>query len=111
MGRRRRNAGQERLGHRGAGFIGSHLVDALLEREYQVRIFDNLEPQVHGEGRVPDYFNREAEFIRGDVQDREALSRAIKGVGMLILLAFGLRLYRLEAKNLWQDGGVEILNG
>jgi len=30
---------------------------------------------------------------------------------MLILLAFGLRLYRLEAKNLWQDGGVEILNG
>jgi len=27
-------------------------------------------------------------------------------LGMLILLAFGLRLYRLEAKDLWQDGGV-----
>ncbi|MGB5933566.1 MAG: SDR family NAD(P)-dependent oxidoreductase [Anaerolineae bacterium] len=64
----------------GAGFIGSHLVDALLERGYEVRVFDNLEPQVHGEGKVPDYFNREAEFIRGDVRDREALSRALEGV-------------------------------
>jgi len=64
----------------GAGFIGSHLVDVLLERGYRVRVFDNLEPQVHGEGGLPDYFNREAEFIRGDVRDREALSRALKGV-------------------------------
>jgi dTDP-L-rhamnose 4-epimerase len=64
----------------GAGFIGSHLADALLERGYRVRIFDNLEPQVHGEEVVPDYLNRESEFIRGDVRDRETLSRALKGV-------------------------------
>ena len=32
----------------GAGFIGSHLVDQLIELGYQVRILDNLEPQVHG---------------------------------------------------------------
>ena len=32
----------------GAGFIGSHTVDALIERGDTVRVFDNLNPQVHG---------------------------------------------------------------
>jgi len=32
----------------GAGFIGSHLSDELLARGYQVRVLDNLSPQVHG---------------------------------------------------------------
>jgi len=64
----------------GAGFIGSHLVDALVEKGHQVRIFDNLDHQVHGpEQRLPEYLNSEAEFIRGDVRDREALFEAIKG--------------------------------
>jgi len=32
----------------GAGFIGSRMTDLLLEKGYEVRVFDNLEPQVHG---------------------------------------------------------------
>ena len=32
----------------GAGLIGSHTVDALIERGDTVRVFDNLNPQVHG---------------------------------------------------------------
>ncbi|MEM0314291.1 MAG: GDP-mannose 4,6-dehydratase, partial [Candidatus Bathyarchaeia archaeon] len=40
----------------GAGFIGSHVVDLLIERNYEVKILDNLEPQVHGiEGKLPSY--------------------------------------------------------
>src|ERR1700694_6011432 len=43
----------------GAGFVGSHLADGLLSAGHNVRIFDNLTPQVHG-GQVPGYLNREA---------------------------------------------------
>lgn len=69
----------------GAGFIGSHTVDLLLERGCQVRVFDNLEPQVHGEiNSPPDYLTREAEFIRGDVLDREALRKAMEGCDAII---------------------------
>jgi dTDP-L-rhamnose 4-epimerase len=65
----------------GAGFIGSHLVDGLIERGYTVRVFDNLDPQVHGAGqKVPVYLNPEAEFTLGDMRDREALARALDGV-------------------------------
>ena len=48
----------------GAGFIGSHLVDALIDRRYHVRIVDNLDPQVHSDGMPPSYMNPSAEFIR-----------------------------------------------
>lgn len=40
----------------GVGFIGSHIVDALITRGYRVRVLDKLEPQVHGEAcRRPVY--------------------------------------------------------
>ena len=69
----------------GAGFIGSHMVDLLLEKGYKVRVFDNLEPQVHGNvSEPPAYLNRGAEFIRGDVLDRDALLRAMKGCDAVI---------------------------
>jgi dTDP-L-rhamnose 4-epimerase len=65
----------------GAGFIGSHLVDALLAQGDDVRVLDNLTPQVHGEaGERPAYLTTEVELLRGDVRDREALRRAVAGV-------------------------------
>jgi dTDP-L-rhamnose 4-epimerase len=70
----------------GAGFIGSHTVDLLLERGYEVRILDNLQPRVHPRGK-PDYLPREAEFIQGDVANRADLGRALKGVSKVIHLA------------------------
>jgi len=72
----------------GAGFIGSHTVDQLLGQGYKVRVFDNLEPQVHGERTAPpEYLNPEAEFVRGDVRDRSALQQALDGVDAVIHLA------------------------
>lgn len=69
----------------GAGFIGSHMVDLLIERGYEVRVFDNLEPQVHGNiDTPPAYLNTGAEFIRGDVLDRPALLSALDGVDAVI---------------------------
>lgn len=63
----------------GAGFIGSHLVDALVERGHKVSVLDSLVPQVHAGGE-PEYLNSKAEFIRGNVADRQALRHALKGV-------------------------------
>jgi len=68
----------------GAGFIGSHLVDRLIELGYKVRVFDNLEPQVHGDKQeTPNYLNKECEFIKGDIRDREGLKRALKGIEVI----------------------------
>lgn len=74
----------------GAGFIGSHLCDALLTRGAAVRVFDNLDPQVHGplasDGHRPTppaYLSPEVEFIYGDVRDRDALRRALQGVDVV----------------------------
>src|SRR5256885_7725433 len=64
----------------GAGFIGSHLVDALIERGHRVRVLDALVAQVHGEVGRPAHLNPEAEFLRGDVCDEGVLERALEGV-------------------------------
>lgn len=65
----------------GAGFIGSHLVDALLDDGHEVRILDNLDPQVHGpERQRPGYLARDAELHVGDVRDPAAVARALESV-------------------------------
>ena len=66
----------------GAGFIGSHLVDALVECGHRVRIFDSLVEQVHG-GVIPEHLNGQAEFVRGDVCDAEAVRRALDGIDVV----------------------------
>ncbi len=63
----------------GAGFIGSFLVDKLVELGHEVRILDNLEEQVHG-GKQPNYLNHQAEFIKGDVRDYDVLKQALGGI-------------------------------
>ena len=71
----------------GAGFIGSHLVDALLQYGHSVRVYDVLDRQVHPGGRLPEYLSSQAEFIHGDVRDRPRLLQALSGVEVVYHLA------------------------
>lgn len=63
----------------GAGFIGSHTTDALLEKGFEVTILDSLEKPVHMKGK-PDYIPAKVRFIEGDVRDRSVLLDALTGV-------------------------------
>lgn len=66
----------------GAGFIGSHIVDGLIERGHRVRVLDALVEQVHA-GAGPQYLNPKAEFLQGDVCDAELVNRALEGVDVV----------------------------
>jgi dTDP-L-rhamnose 4-epimerase len=71
----------------GAGFIGSHLSNELLEHGYRVRVLDSLIPQVHGQKQRPDYLSREVELIVGDVRNAASVRRALRGVDAVFHLA------------------------
>src|SRR5947207_13970069 len=66
----------------GAGLIGSHLADLLVREGWQVRVLDNLEPQTHRRGR-PSWINDRAEFIKGDLRDRETIGAALDKIDMI----------------------------
>jgi UDP-glucose 4-epimerase len=65
----------------GAGFIGSHLAEALIARGDRVRVLDDL-----SSGRIEN-LPRDAEFIDGDVADAAQTSRAMQGVAGCFHLA------------------------
>lgn len=84
----------------GAGFIGSHVADSLLQENLQVRVLDNLAPQVHGpRPRRPDYLHAEVEFIQGDVRDRSTVARALAGMNAVFhfaaLVGVGQSMYQV----------------
>src|SRR6478735_7633810 len=83
----------------GAGFVGSHLADALLAVGHHVRIFDNLTGQVHLNG-IPEYQAEDAEFVQGDVRDSAAMRRALAGIDVVFHMAaavgVGQSMYEIE---------------
>lgn len=70
----------------GLGFIGSHTVDLLIEKGYEVSVLDNLERQVHL-GKVPGYKNPGADYLIGDIRSTKAWVKALKDVNGIVHLA------------------------
>ena len=70
----------------GAGFIGSHTCDLLLERGYEVRVLDCLQSRVHPNGKPP-WLPAEVELLVDDVRHREVWARALEGIDCVFHLA------------------------
>jgi len=71
----------------GAGFLGSHLADRLLNAGYQVRLLDNLDSQVHPQALPPAYLSPETELRVGSVLDARAVAQALEGVRVVVHFA------------------------
>ena len=85
----------------GAGFIGSHVADELLEAGYRVRVLDILSPQVHGPDAVrPTYLHKDIELIIGDVRERETMNKALRGVDAVFhfaaMVGVGQSMYEID---------------
>lgn len=97
----------------GAGFIGSHLVDGLVEKGHRVRVLDALVSQVHGERAEPKYVNPAAEFVLGDVCDRAAVDAALEGIDVVYHEAaevgVGQSMYEIERYVRANDLGTAVV--
>jgi dTDP-L-rhamnose 4-epimerase len=85
----------------GAGFIGSHLADALLGRGHHVRALDNLSPQVHGaDADRPAYLDPDVELLRGDVRDLDTVRHALRHIDAVFHFAaavgVGQSMYEID---------------
>jgi dTDP-L-rhamnose 4-epimerase len=95
----------------GAGFIGSHVVDNLVDTRCEVRVLDSLLPVAHAVR--PDYVNSQAEFVEGDLRDPDAVRSALRGVDTVChqaaMVGLGLDMRDLEDYVSHNDVGTAVL--
>jgi dTDP-L-rhamnose 4-epimerase len=66
----------------GAGLIGSHVTDLLVQKGWTVRVLDNLEPNTHRRGK-PAWINPAVEFMQGDMRDRDTITAALDNIDIV----------------------------
>ena len=60
----------------GAGFIGSNIARKLIKEKWNVTIFDNFLPQVHGDNcKLADDLNNQVKLIIGDVTNKDEFTK------------------------------------
>lgn len=98
----------------GAGFIGSHLADELLDKGYRVVVLDNLSEQVHGKDcKRPEYLHPDVELIVGDVRDPKKVKQALKGVDAVYhyaaMVGVGQSMYEIREYTDVNNMGTAVL--
>lgn len=101
----------------GAGFIGSRLANFLVAKDHNVRVLDNLSPQIHGpEPELSPLFRSlhdNVEFIRGSVTSRVDLMQALMGMDTVVHLAAetgtGQSMYAIQHYSDINIGGTTLL--
>tara|TARA_B100001093_G_scaffold96961_1_gene88920 strand:- start:3052 stop:4062 length:1011 start_codon:yes stop_codon:yes gene_type:complete len=72
----------------GNGYIGSHICVELLERGYDITIYDNLSNScIEVIDRVQDITNKKIKFINGDINDTNLLFKSLQGIDIVVHLA------------------------
>ncbi len=69
----------------GAGYVGTSLIPQLLEKDYEVTVFDRL--LWGGDVLIPFMADKNFHFIKGDVRDKTALKKIVKGQDVVVHLA------------------------
>jgi dTDP-L-rhamnose 4-epimerase len=102
----------------GAGFIGTHLSLALIEKGYKIKVLDILSPQIHGENPMKDSFlfkkiKDKVDFIIGSITEREDIVKAIAGVSIIVHYVAetgtGQSMYELKRYSDVNLGGTSLL--
>lgn len=101
----------------GAGFIGSRLANFLVAKGHNVRVLDNLSPQIHGPEPESSLLFRsiqdKVEFLRGSVTSRDDMMKALSGVDTVVHLAAetgtGQSMYAIQHYSDVNIGGTALL--
>jgi dTDP-L-rhamnose 4-epimerase len=95
----------------GAGFVGRHVLRALISRGHEVRVLDSLRADVHGTNPAKSLDG--TDLLVGDVRNVDAVSRALAGTDAVIHLAakvgLGVDVYDLPDYAGSNDAGTTVL--